>query len=122
LCYELVNVQFHPKLIYYALSYTWGEPSNAFKIVVNNQEFPVRHNLYQALSLLNTRTTSGEDFVKGYLWADAICIDQHEDEAALAERSSQIRLMKQIYENLVSFSFGSVNPTTMYTINLHSRK
>lgn len=71
-----------------ALSYCWGDTANPLRIYVGKDYIDVTQNLYDALLKLrdkeNTRT----------LWIDAICINQDD----LAERSQQVTIMKQIYQ------------------------
>ncbi|KAL8792517.1 MAG: hypothetical protein Q9195_004887 [Heterodermia aff. obscurata] len=73
---------------YTALSYTWGQPHRTEDVVVENfrQSIKVTENLHAALVHLRRREP-----VK--LWIDAICINQDD----IKERSSQVRLMRQIY-------------------------
>ncbi|RYP47350.1 hypothetical protein DL769_011324 [Monosporascus sp. CRB-8-3] len=74
--------------IYEALSYTWGDATQAFEIVVNGQSTPVTSNLYHALYYLRR---TDEDRI---LWIDAVCINQRDD----AERTHQVRRMCHIYK------------------------
>jgi hypothetical protein len=73
---------------YDALSYVWGDPSQKHTISISGQMLGVSQNLNIALQYLRyidePRT----------LWIDAICIDQ----TNLNERSSQVRIMAQIYQ------------------------
>lgn len=87
-----VSVSSRPK--YAALSYVWGPPGDTHNVKVNGRPFQVGKNLYDALKELWT-----SNFISGPLWIDAICINQGADPAALRERSVQLSLMKQIYEN-----------------------
>ena len=93
LCYSIKHVSLASKPRYAALSYTWGPPGDAHHILLNGQRFSIRHNLHDALDQI-----SGTKLVKQYLWVDAICINQAESVDALDERSIQITLMKQVYE------------------------
>jgi hypothetical protein len=74
---------------YTALSYVWGQedPSGRHAVILNGHKKPVTPNLLQAL----------QSFYKlghvGYLWADAICINQSD----LEEKSSQVSMMDTIY-------------------------
>lgn len=75
---------------YAALSYVWGGPSHTRRIVVNDQEIQVGHNLEVALRALSKRP----DFQVGFkLWVDAICINQED----YTERGRQISKMRDIY-------------------------
>lgn len=74
--------------VFDALSYVWGENTRTHEIMIENKRLPITANLYGAL----------RDFLKDavwelHIWADAICINQED----LAERSSQILLMREIY-------------------------
>jgi Heterokaryon incompatibility protein (HET) len=78
-----------------ALSYTWGSPiygreeffASTRTIVCNGQPFAVGLNLWDALEQLRT---SGYE---GYIWIDAICINQQNK----GERNAQVLLMGDIY-------------------------
>jgi Heterokaryon incompatibility protein (HET) len=78
-----------------ALSYTWGFPiygreeffAPTRTIVCNGQPFAVGLNLWDALEQLRT---SGHE---GYIWIDAICINQQNE----GERNAQVLLMGDIY-------------------------
>lgn len=72
---------------YDALSYMWGDPSPKTMILLNGGSLPVAESLEKAL-----RHVRLPDSVR-YLWADAVCINQHDIE----ERGNQIYLMKEIY-------------------------
>ena len=72
---------------YHALSYTWGDPGAEVAISINQQTFLVRRNLYHFLQQLHNMCWTG------YLWVDAICIDQ----SSLSERNQQVQMMHQIY-------------------------
>jgi hypothetical protein len=93
LSFEIVHISLLSKPRYAALSYTWGSPGDAHRILLNGQHFPIRQNLYDALQQVQS-----SKLVDQYLWVDAICINQGENDDALNERSVQITLMKQIYE------------------------
>jgi hypothetical protein len=84
---------------YKALSYTWGkaicedptgnelgEPGTNHTILVNNKSFDISENLFDALMQFQNENI-------GWIWIDAICIDQANHE----ERSSQVLLMGDIY-------------------------
>ena len=93
LSFEIVHVSLLSKPSYAALSYTWGAPGDAHSISLNRQDFPIRQNLHDALQQIRSSR-----LVDQYLWIDALSINQGEDEDALNERSVQITLMRQIYE------------------------
>lgn len=72
---------------YQAPSYTWGTTNPTAPIICNGQIIEVTRNLHEALLYLRHRGTQT-------LWIDAICIDQ----SNLVERTAQVSIMKQIYE------------------------
>jgi hypothetical protein len=78
--------------VYEALSYVWGPPDSSATILVNDQPFRVSYLLFQALIHLRDKKTSRA------LWIDALCVNQSD----LAERSSQVLYMHQIYSNAAS--------------------
>jgi Heterokaryon incompatibility protein (HET) len=83
---------------YEALSYTWGkatiedaqddtsDPGVSQTITVNSASFVVTENLYDGLYELRND-------LQGYLWVDALCIDQTNNQ----ERASQVMLMGDVY-------------------------
>lgn len=77
----------HPYIPYEALSYTWGDWDNARTATINNFPVPITFNLWKALRRLRR-----QERIR-YLWIDQICIDQ----ASVAEKNPQIRLMGEIY-------------------------
>jgi hypothetical protein len=98
LSFEIVHKSLSSKPRYAALSYAWGLPGGVDDIWLNGQKFSIRPNLYHALKQLQSSKV-----VDQYLWVDAICINQGKNtnasnKDALDERSIQITLMKQIYE------------------------
>ncbi|KAE9364064.1 HET-domain-containing protein [Stipitochalara longipes BDJ] len=88
---------------YEALSYTWGkatyddpehdnnDPGTSHQILIDHQPFTITENLNDGLHELRYD-------VKGYLWIDALCIDQTNP----AERGSQVLLMGDIYSSAKS--------------------
>ncbi|KAF8849427.1 HET-domain-containing protein, partial [Acephala macrosclerotiorum] len=77
-----------PSLQYEALSYEWGSSQDTtHSILLNDQSFLIRHNLWQALRALRSET---EERV---LWVDAICINQED----VLERNHQVEMMGDIY-------------------------
>ncbi|KAH6871566.1 heterokaryon incompatibility protein-domain-containing protein [Thelonectria olida] len=78
-----------------ALSYVWGAPAPSGgdgvappTILLDGRPVTVTPNLYAFLRAYRTEQTCP------VLWVDAVCINQ----ADLAERNAQIRLMKRLYE------------------------
>ncbi len=76
---------------YYALSYVWGDATDTEIIKVNGHNFHATKNLVAALRQLK----ASHSYETGALWVDAICINQ----ADISERSSQVKIMDQIYKN-----------------------
>jgi hypothetical protein len=83
-CSLLDSGRTHP---YEALSYVWGPENNEQSIYVGDHELPVRVNLYKALSHLQ------DCFVDRYLWIDAICINQDDND----EKGQQVQSMAKIF-------------------------
>lgn len=73
---------------YYAISYTWGEPSDTTNIEINDKRMVVRRNCEYVL-----QQAFAED-AAAYLWVDAICIDQEN----LQEKSYQVAMMGDMYQ------------------------
>lgn len=78
---------------YWALSYTWGPETPSHIILVNNQRFRIRQNLFNFMTAF--RSPYNDDF---YLWIDQICINQEN----IPERNSQVRRMGQYYDRATS--------------------
>jgi hypothetical protein len=74
------------------LSYEWGPKTPIKEIEVMNRPTTIWQNLWNFLSRL--RVHGYHD----YLWCDANCIDQANDN----ERNHQVQLMSQIYRNAYS--------------------
>lgn len=73
---------------YHALSYVWGSPERAFQILLNGSFTFVSESLGGALRRLQSEKIQ-------YLWADALCINQSDDD----EKSDQVQKMGIIYES-----------------------
>ena len=78
---------------YVALSYVWGDVSNPKTITLDDKPCLVGSSLHEALVRFR-RAVAQAVFPPQPLWVDAICINQ----ADIAERESQVRLMGRIYE------------------------
>lgn len=76
-------------IIYYALSYVWGNENDKSPILVNNVDFPVTQNLKSALEQLYRRA----EYRDKWHWIDQICIEQENQ----AEKSIQVRHMHEVY-------------------------
>jgi len=78
------------------LSYVWGNKTYPNEITVNGYRFHVLESLYPVLELI----CDTPDLSSGWWWIDSIYINQRDDRAAKAERSSQVHLMERIYREL----------------------
>jgi hypothetical protein len=74
---------------YTALSYFWGAEIPCTTILVNSQAISVRENLGAALQHVRQEDHSMS------VWADALCINQHDKQ----EKLHQVQLMSKIYES-----------------------
>lgn len=72
---------------YEALSYAWGDPASRGIISVNGLPMAITTSLKEALRHLRLERS------ERYLWVDALCINQMDDE----ERSYQVEQMRSIY-------------------------
>ncbi|KAF2137711.1 uncharacterized protein K452DRAFT_235346, partial [Aplosporella prunicola CBS 121167] len=73
---------------YEALSYTWSATFPQFQMRCNGKGYSVRAQLYNALKRLRRKTQ------EGFLWIDAICINQ----ASEVEKNHQVPLIRGIFE------------------------
>jgi hypothetical protein len=71
-----------------AVSYRWDTSGEKSRITVNGSNVSIAQNLQRMLIDLRLATR------KRYLWIDAICIDQSDDD----EKSAQLPMMRLIYE------------------------
>ncbi|KAK4208620.1 heterokaryon incompatibility protein-domain-containing protein [Rhypophila decipiens] len=78
----------HGETPYVALSYVWGDPDNQVAIFVNKIQFSILQNLYHALERLRQQRT------EGWVWVDAICIDQANDD----EKSWEVNRMREVFQ------------------------
>ena len=86
---DLEHLEKAPFSSYEALSYTWGDPGlPRVPCKVNNQDYAITANLQSVLKQIRKRSN------KRYVWVDALCINQDD----LAERASQVQIMRRIYE------------------------
>ncbi|KAI1118645.1 heterokaryon incompatibility protein-domain-containing protein [Nemania sp. NC0429] len=82
------NVNLDGDPFYDAISYTWGAPDFTEEVFIGEEfRMPITENLRDALIRFRHPTEIRS------IWADAICIDQKNDE----EKSKQIPSMKDIY-------------------------
>ena len=89
LSFKVVHVPLGSAPSYAALSYTWGPPSNTYKVLLDGKLFSIRQTLNDALQQIHS-----SKLVHRYLWIDAICINQDSGD----EKTAQVQLMRQIYE------------------------
>ncbi|KAI3335405.1 heterokaryon incompatibility protein-domain-containing protein [Ustulina deusta] len=82
-----------PDADYEALSYVWGARQGHQPITCNNRDLHVTSNCLAALIQLRRRLRTRT------LWIDAICIDQGDDAAAIAERNQQVAMMGELYRS-----------------------
>jgi hypothetical protein len=76
---------------YHALSYVWGSSIKTDTILVDGQIIHITRSLYEALMWLNF-----EEGVE-WLWADALCINQEDND----EKSVQVKKMRRIFTSAV---------------------
>ena len=74
-----------------ALSWAWGDANDVRCILLNDNIWWAPKNLVVALEHLQPNETSRT------IWIDALCINQSNTSAGLAERAHQIGLMRHIY-------------------------
>src|ERR1700722_10487863 len=86
---QLRNVPLDSTPTYHALSYAWGDPTPVAPYSVNGKNILIAYSLKSALARVWAHYSGRAIF----LWADAICIDQKNNE----EKEGQVRLMSQIY-------------------------
>lgn len=79
-----------PNDAYQALSYVWGDPRVTLPITLNDRPFKITANLHTFLRRLRHPTQP-----TGPFWADAICINQKDNE----EKSIQVTMMDKIYSS-----------------------
>lgn len=84
-CLRQVDLRQRPD--YEALSYVWGDASDSVRILVNGSWLNIGKNLWSALFRLRYKNKPR------VVWADAICIDQSDNE----ERGQQVQIMHNIY-------------------------
>lgn len=85
---RLVSLDDTTAMRYAALSYTWGDQKEQHSIVCDGCEVKIGSNLKHALWRFRQLKTWQ------FIWADAICINQADND----EKSAQIPLMRRIYQ------------------------
>lgn len=80
----------HGRLVEYdALSYTWGTDPQRYTIRCHDMDLSITKNLKEALMMLRRPSESHR-----WLWIDAVCIDQQDDD----DKAKQIPSMFSIYQ------------------------
>ena len=83
----------HCRSSYYALSHCWGKLASTKRwIILDGKQFQVQRALFQALKSIRSLCEKS-DRIPGWLWVDAICIDQ----CNVEKKNKQIGLMARIY-------------------------
>jgi hypothetical protein len=95
LCGSLIQAQIDAPPEYYALSYTWGDPTLCETIKIDGKRLGITRNCAAALR----RMLRGK--AQRYIWVDSICINQANTSEALEERGRQVAMMDQIYRNAI---------------------
>ncbi|KAK8017253.1 hypothetical protein PG991_008329 [Apiospora marii] len=91
-----------------ALSYVWGDVDDCETIYVESESMLVTANLVAALRRLRPRPSHQSQYqAERVLWVDAICIDQ----GHTSEKSAQIPLMAQLYQQAKSVLAWLGEPT-----------
>ena len=80
---------------YYAISYSWGYTEYTARVICNGFDFPVTQHLENALKYL--RSEKEELF----LWIDAFCINQTDDEEKALQLQTNFTIFKKALRVLV---------------------
>jgi hypothetical protein len=83
---RLVSFDLRTCLEFRALSYKWGTSPASISIQVNSLDFYIRPHLFSFFEQVHGSC-------EGFLWIDAICIDQ----TNVSERNHQVQLMGEVY-------------------------
>ena len=78
---------------YTAVSYTWGSPLGFRDVLIHGQPHSVPKNLWRFLD--QARRLSGSDRFSGWLWIDALSIDQSDPH----EKLYQVEIISSIFRN-----------------------
>ncbi|KAL8781988.1 MAG: hypothetical protein Q9213_005753 [Squamulea squamosa] len=90
---------------YTALSYVWGDATDRQDILLDGHRFSVTKSLYDAISHL--RDAFEVDKRELHIWADAVCINQDDQE----ERAREVKKMGVIYSQCFSVTAWLGDPT-----------
>lgn len=102
ICCELVYTALGDAPSYQALSYVWGSPKETRSILLDGKGFAVTINLESTLRHIRCQTENP------YLWVDALCINQADDQ----EKTHQVNLMGSIYQSsksVIAYLGNSIN-------------
>lgn len=88
------------------MSYVWGDVSDKQNILLDSHRFPVTKSLYEALSHFRDALEVHKRDL--HVWADAVCINQDDQE----ERAREFKKMGFIYSQCLSVRawLGVPNP------------
>jgi hypothetical protein len=108
---ETFDIETAPE--YIALSYVWGDASEAKLTCMENKPLKIRENLFDFLVTFRT-----DEANTSYLWIDQLGIDQ----TAVGERNHQVRLMSGIYRqcNFVIVWLGCPAAETKSSLSLQT--
>ncbi|KAM0282838.1 hypothetical protein ACHAQH_002842 [Verticillium albo-atrum] len=90
---ELRTVAFDEKVRYRALSYVWGDPDETGDVIVNGKRAEFTLNLTGALRQLRESMYHHKTLEVLPLWADAVCINQEDND----DKSREVPKMCRIY-------------------------
>ncbi|KAL8911357.1 MAG: hypothetical protein Q9171_003451 [Xanthocarpia ochracea] len=99
---------------YTALSYVWGDATDRQDILLDGHRFSVTRSLYNALCHL--RDAFEVDKRELHIWADAVCINQDDQE----ERAREVKKMRGIYNQCFSVTAWLGDPTPAIACELPS--
>jgi Heterokaryon incompatibility protein (HET) len=85
--FKFMHVPVNSAIPYTAVSYAWNHGAGDETIVVDGQVLHIKRNLWKCLQSLKQTWPC--------IWADAICIDQHD----IDERNYQVSIMSKIFAN-----------------------
>ena len=96
---ELKVVSLDDSPVFSALSYMWGDATITESIKIDGKAIPVTVNLANAIRGIQHQWAEGEcseePLDEQWLWADAICINQQDDQ----EKNYQVPLMAHIFSS-----------------------
>ncbi|KAK3321917.1 heterokaryon incompatibility protein-domain-containing protein [Apodospora peruviana] len=84
---DLKHVSMSHDISYAAVSYVWGDATDTVDIIISGESFRIGRNLHAALAQFR------QNGVDSWLWIDAICIHQADDE----EKSRLVDRMRDVF-------------------------